>query len=149
MLITVIKNKLVLGHTVYVKGDVFECRDGEAKILIGGRLAVKSAVGAKATKGSPMAPKTGVSKQPQLELPVQSETRTQTTSTLVAAPRLGRGRQQQPAAQPSTGQQSRSSAQTPPAARQSSAASPVTPPAGSAVGAMTMADPSAQPNNKA
>ena len=61
MLITVKQSKLVLGRTVYRSGDVFECRDAEAKLLVAGGMATKSPPGAKATKGSPTPPTTGMS----------------------------------------------------------------------------------------
>jgi hypothetical protein len=64
MLITVRQTKLVLGRTVYHRGDVFECRDAEAKLLIAGKMVTKSAEDAKATKGAPTAPTTGMSSKP-------------------------------------------------------------------------------------
>lgn len=64
MLITVKKSKLVLGRTVYHNGDVFECRDAEAKLLVASGMATKSPPGAKATKGEPTAPTTGMSMKP-------------------------------------------------------------------------------------
>lgn len=64
MLITVKNAKLVLGRTVYRKGDVFECRDAEANLLMAGRMVMKSPDGAKATKTPPTAPTTGMSRKP-------------------------------------------------------------------------------------
>jgi hypothetical protein len=81
MLITVKNRKLVLGHTVYVRGDTFECRDAEAKLIVAGGMATKASSGAKATKASPKAPTTGVSKRPGSP-PASTETMAQ---------RVGRG----------------------------------------------------------
>ncbi len=81
MLITVKKSKLVLGRTVYRAGDIFECRDMEAKMLVAGGMATKSPPGAKATKGSPTAPTTGMSAKPG----------TPKASAETAAPNVGRG----------------------------------------------------------
>ncbi len=64
MLVTVKKSKLVLGRTVYLKGDVFECRDAEAKILIATGMVAEAPVQAKATKAAPTPPTTGLSVKP-------------------------------------------------------------------------------------
>jgi hypothetical protein len=62
MLVKVKSKKLVLGRTVYYKGDVFECRDAEAKLLKAGGLLEKDEIKEKVpTKESPKPPSTGIS----------------------------------------------------------------------------------------
>ncbi len=126
MLITVKKSKLVLGRTVYAQGDIFECRDAEAKLLVAGGLAMKSPPGAKATKGSPTAPTTGMSKKPG----------TPKASPETPAPNVGRGKR---GAIPTLTQQ----VKPPPAKAPPAAQSQVQPPASPGakpVGAMTTTD---------
>jgi hypothetical protein len=87
MLITVKRLKLVLGRTVYLRGDVFECRDAEARLLVASGMAVRSPDGTKVTKGSPTPPTTGMSVKPG----------TQPASKEIAAPRVdSRGRAADP-----------------------------------------------------
>lgn len=81
MLITVKKSKLVLGRTVYLRGDVFECRDAEAKLLIAGGM-VTASPDAKVSKASPTTPTTGMSVKPG----------TPAASQEVPAPRVDRQR---------------------------------------------------------
>jgi hypothetical protein len=61
MLVQVMKSKLVLGRSIYKKGDVFECRDAEAKALIQVGMVKAAAPDAKASKTAPQPPKTGIS----------------------------------------------------------------------------------------
>ena len=59
MLVKVLKSRLVLGTTRYNKGDVFDCRDAEARLLIHARYIAKT--DEKVTKASPAPGKTGLS----------------------------------------------------------------------------------------
>lgn len=63
MLVTVKAKKLVLGRTVYHKGDVFDCRDAEAKLLKAAGQLEKDPPkdGTKNVKESPKPPRTGIS----------------------------------------------------------------------------------------
>jgi hypothetical protein len=61
MLVQVMKSKLVLGRSIYKQGDVFECRDAEAKALTQVGMVKPAAPDAKASKSQPQPPKTGVS----------------------------------------------------------------------------------------
>lgn len=54
MLVKVLKSKLVLGTRSYKAGDVFECRDAEAALLLASRLVERAS--GKATVSSPKAP---------------------------------------------------------------------------------------------
>jgi hypothetical protein len=61
MLVQVMKSKLVLGKSVYKKGDVFECRDAEAKMLIQVGMLKAAAPDAKVSKTPPQPQKIGIS----------------------------------------------------------------------------------------
>ncbi len=135
MLITVKKPKLVLGRTVYLKGDTFECRDAEAKLLVASGIATKADVSAKATKESPTPPTTGMSKKPG----------TPPASKQTAAPRVQR--KKLPPVSPTMKPSALTSARPATAAPAPVAPAPVapvstqaaaTPPAGNPVGAITM-----------
>jgi hypothetical protein len=53
MLVKVVKSKLVLNTNIYKLGDVFECRDSEAKVFIASGLVVKSEKNVTATASEP------------------------------------------------------------------------------------------------
>lgn len=130
MLITVKRSKFVLGRTVYLKGDVFECRDAEANLLIAGGMATKSPPGAKATKGPPTAPTIGVSTAKKADADVEPDQNKKVESTPESsASRAPRGRRQAeaPAKQ----------AEPKPAETEAKKPEPAKP-AGNPVGAMTM-----------
>lgn len=61
MLVQVQKSKLVLGKSVYKKGDVFDCRDAEAKMLIQVGTLKAAAPDAKVSKTPPQPAKIGIS----------------------------------------------------------------------------------------
>jgi hypothetical protein len=61
MLVQVMKSKLVLGKSIYKKGDVFECRDAEAKMLIVVGMLKAAAPDAKISKAPPQPQKIGIS----------------------------------------------------------------------------------------
>lgn len=131
MLITVKKPKLVLGRTVYLRGDVFDCRDAEAKLFVASGLATKSPAGAKATKDAPTPPTTGMSIKPG----------TPKASPEMLARNVGRGRRA--AAPPPTEPTTAPAASAPAAPAAPAPAAPA--PAGRPVGAMTLPQPGPAP----
>lgn len=57
MLIRVIKPKLVLGRSVYQRGDIFECPVNEAMMMRALNMSQEAPAGAVATREPPIAPR--------------------------------------------------------------------------------------------
>lgn len=138
MLVTVKQSKLVLGRTTYRKGDIFECRDAEARLLLASHIVAKAAQGAKANKGEPKAPTVGVSKKV-----------TEKAATVAPDDRVKRKERPMPSiTKPAKAAATPTPAQTPapaqPAATTPAPAASQSPAApGNPVGGMTQPEPSA------
>lgn len=64
MLVKVLKSKLVLGTHVYKAGDVFECRDAEAGLLIASGMATKTEARLSAPQPKPTSVRLGTEAAP-------------------------------------------------------------------------------------
>lgn len=73
MLVEVKEAALTLGVTKYVRGDIFDCRDPEALVLITGGTLKKASANAIATRDAPQPGKTGLSNKGVPTAPKENE----------------------------------------------------------------------------